>query len=75
MTADRGEDFYFIFLLQEIQKKPNLKLNEGHENNIVNGAEVCKAEKNRIKLETEDLAEKNISGSIEVMQLLTAHIA
>lgn len=75
MTADRGEDFYFIFLLQEIQKKPNLKLNEGHENNIVNGAEVCKAEKNRIKLETEDLAEKNIGGSIEVMQLLTAHIA
>ena len=75
MTADRGEDFYFIFLLQEIQKKPNLKLNEGHENNLVNGAEVCKAEKNRIKLETEDLAEKNIGGSIEVMQLLTAHIA
>lgn len=75
MTADRGEDFYFIFLLQEIRKKPNLKLNEGHENNIVNGAEVCKAEKNRIKLETEDLAEKNIGGSIEVMQLLTAHIA
>lgn len=75
MTADRGEDFYFIFLLQEIQKKPNLKLNEGHENNIVNGAEVCKAEKNRMKLETEDLAEKNIGGSIEVMQLLTAHIA
>lgn len=75
MTADKGEDFYFIFLLQEIQKKPNLKLNEGHENNIVNGAEVCKAEKNRIKLETEDLAEKNIGGSIEVMQLLTAHIA
>ena len=75
MTADRGEDFYFIFLLQEIQKKPNLKLNESHENNIVNGAEVCKAEKNRIKLETEDLAEKNIGGSIEVMQLLTAHIA
>lgn len=75
MTADRGEDFYFIFLLQEIQKKPNLKLNEGHENNIVNGAEVCKAEKNRIKPETEDLAEKNIGGSIEVMQLLTAHIA
>lgn len=75
MTVDRGEDFYFIFLLQEIQKKPNLKLNEGHENNIVNGAEVCKAEKNRIKLETEDLAEKNIGGSIEVMQLLTAHIA
>lgn len=75
MTADRGKDFYFIFLLQEIQKKPNLKLNEGHENNIVNGAEVCKAEKNRIKLETEDLAEKNIGGSIEVMQLLTAHIA
>ena len=75
MAADRGEDFYFIFLLQEIQKKPNLKLNEGHKNNIVNGAEVCKAEKNRIKLETEDLAEKNIGGSIEVMQLLTAHIA
>lgn len=75
MAADRGEDFYFIFLLQEIQEKPNLKLNEGHENNIVNGAEVCKAEKNRIKLETEDLAEKNIGGSIEVMQLLTAHIA
>ena len=75
MATDRGEDFYFIFLLQEIQKKPNLKLNEGHENNIVNGAEVCKAEKNRIKLETEDLAEKNIGGSIEVMQLLTAHIA
>ena len=75
MTADRGKDFYFIFLLQEIQKKPNLKLNEGHENNIVNGAEVCKAEKNRIKLETEDLIEKNIGGSIEVMQLLTAHIA
>lgn len=75
MTVDRGEDFYFIFLLQEIQKKPNLKLNEGHENNIVNGAEVCKAEKNRIKLETEDLIEKNIGGSIEVMQLLTAHIA
>lgn len=31
--------------------------------------------KYRIKLETEDLAEKNIGGSIEVMQLLTAHIA
>lgn len=61
VTADRGEDFYFIFLLQEIQKKPNLKLNEGNENNIVNGAEVCKAEKDRIKLETEDLAKKTLA--------------